>query len=89
MRTPEDNPLLVMAPAPDSLTELIVVLNRNDRVRLTQLFDTGRLVDWQVEGGKRVLVLDHDLRTNATQVRLLEGPESGKSGWVFDAELAP
>lgn len=56
--------------------------NRATRVRdmagLLQMIDSNKA--FAVKDGTRVLVLEQDF--NVTQVRVLEGPQATRAGWV-------
>jgi hypothetical protein len=84
-----------MAPNVDDLNQLLLAIGQGDKAQLTKLESSGRIIDWQAQGGKRVAVLDHKLLKAldsifpVSTVRILEGPQIGQFGWVFDTELKP
>lgn len=57
----------------------------NDRMGHAKLVMAGRA--FLVDDGTRVLVIDREMFKR--EVRVLEGPTIGQSGWIYEEDIRP
>lgn len=67
-----------------TLLELEKAQSANDSIGVSNLIQSGRV--WAVNNGTKALVIDSDSR-GGVNVRILEGRQTGRSGWTDEAWL--